>query len=349
MEAADGDGPKRHGNGAKVQTTKTTPSLRIRRYLAAAVAYCLTAAVVSYADAQDGAPNVEIAWTDPAALAAIMKDRDRLPPALRLVDAADDAAGPNIADPGPDMGDFPNSAFTLPRGKVYIESAPLTMITGDAFGPAAYLWPYLLRYGLTDDVELRLLGNGLTSVFGSDPTTGFSPTVLDMKVHLWDGDERFVPASSLEVYLLTPWGSSAFQGGWQPSLNMNFDLPIGEKTNIETTVGYSGALDALNLPTGERVKPRFHHFVPGRHQRGANEYQVSFQWAVERTVTERLQLFLHGYINGTLLLQQGAGKVVGVGAHYKLSERWMTFGSCNAGLDDAVAPFSAQWGFAFAL
>ena len=72
------------------------------------------------------------------------------------------------------------------------------MITGDSFGPAAYLWPYLLRYGLTDDVELRLLGNGVTSVFGSDPTSGFSPTVIDMKVHLWDGNERFIPASSLE-------------------------------------------------------------------------------------------------------------------------------------------------------
>ena len=66
-------------------------------------------------------------------------------------------------------------------------------------------------------------------------------------------------------------------------------------------------------------------------------------------MTERLQLFVHGYIDGTLLLQQGNGKVVGVGGQYQLTERWMTFGSCNAGLDENVAPFSGQWGFAFAL
>lgn len=315
------------------------------RSIAAFVAIAWIAAAPSFAVAQDS----DIAWTDPVALAEVRKDRGRLPPALRLTEVVESSEWPNIADPGPDMGDFPNSAFTLPRGKVYIESAPLTMITGDSFGPAAYLWPYLLRYGVTDDLELRLLGNGLTSVFGSDPTTGFSPTVIDLKVHLWDGNERFIPASSLEVYLLTPWGSPAFQGGWQPSLNMNFDLPVGEKTNIETTVGYSGVLDALDVNTGERVKPRFHHFVSGRHQRGANEYLVSFQWAVSRTITERLQLFLHGYFNGSLLLQQGTGKVIGVGGQYQLSDRWMTFGSCNAGLDDAVAPFSAQWGFAWAL
>ncbi|MBA4020449.1 MAG: hypothetical protein C0483_25085 [Pirellula sp.] len=326
-----------------MQTTRMAPSVCGR--VAAVVACCMFAAVPSFAAAQDA----DVAWTDPAALAALRKDRGSLPPALRLVDVVEGSAEPNIADPGPDMGDFPNSAFTLPRGRVYIESAPLTMITGDSFGPAAYLWPYLLRYGVTDDMELRLLGNGLTSVFGGEPTSGFSPTAIDMKVHLWDGNERFIPASSLEVYLLTPWGSPAFQGGWQPSLNMNFDLPISQKTNLEWTLGYSGVRDAVNVNTGERVKPRFHHLVPALHVPGANVYQFSVQWAIERTVTERLQVFLHGYIDGTLLLQQGSGKVIGVGGQYQLTERWMTFGSCNAGLDDAVAPFSGQWGFAFAL
>src|SRR5688572_26165903 len=56
---------------------------------------------------------------------------------------------PNIADPGPDMGDFPNSSFTLPKGRVYIESAPFTYAGADSKNSAAYNWPYLFRYGVT--------------------------------------------------------------------------------------------------------------------------------------------------------------------------------------------------------
>ncbi len=83
---------------------------------------------------------------------------------------------------------------------------------------------------------------------------------------------------------------------------------------MEWTLGNSGDRDALNLNTGERVKPRFYHLVPALHQRGDDVYQFSFQWAIERTVTDRLQVFLHGYFDGTMLLWQGNGKVIVVGA-----------------------------------
>ena len=267
----------------------------------------------------------------------------------RLTAAEDDVDGPDIGEPGPDMGNFPNSAFTLPKGRSYLESAPLTMTTGNSAGPAAYLWPYLLRYGITDDVEFRLLGNGLTSTYGQSPTTGLSPLCVDMKVHLWDGDERLIPASSLEVFVLTEWGSEAFNGGTQPSLNLNFDLPLRESTNLEVSVGLTGVQDALDVRSGSRVKPRFRHLLDLIHQPGINVYQFSCQWAVEQEVTDRLQVFVHGYYNGALKFDQGAGTVAGVGGFYQLTARWMTFCSFNAGLDDQVAPFSTQWGWAYAL
>jgi hypothetical protein len=109
---------------------------------------------------------------------------------LRLV--ADDAdepikppSEPNIKEPGPDMGDYPNSAFTLPQGRAYVEFAPLSIETANAENPAAYGFPFLLRYGLTDDVELRLITTGLASVFNTGNTvSGFFPLIIDTKIHL---------------------------------------------------------------------------------------------------------------------------------------------------------------------
>lgn len=260
-----------------------------------------------------------------------------------------ETAGPDITSPGPDMGDFPNSAFTLPKGRMYVESAPFTYATADHNNASAYSWPFLLRYGVTDDVELRLFGNGGTSVYDPQPVHGFSPLIIDTKIHLWDGNDGLIPAASFEGYLQTTWGSSNFDGGWQPSLNMNFDLPLNDKTNLEWSLGYTGTRDAVNVVTGERFIPRQHHLQPIIHTEGVNVYQFNVQWAIEREVTERLQVFVHGYYAGAVLLEQGAGSVVGAGAFYTLTRRWMAFGSCNAGLDSAVAPVSGQLGMAYAL
>ncbi len=115
---------------------------------------------------------------------------------------------PNVSDPGPDLGDFPNSAYTLPRGKVYIEFAPFTLAGPDAQNPSSYITPFLLRYGVTDDVEFRIFGSGYTHIFGSNDQDGFSPISLDTKIHLWDqNNDWLVPAVSFEAYLQTNWGT----------------------------------------------------------------------------------------------------------------------------------------------
>ena len=174
--------------------------------------------------------------------------------------------------------------------------------------------------GLFDNVEFRLLGNGVTDVQGPSPTTGFSPLILDSKIHLWnDRKEWLIPAMSLEVYLVTPWGSSQFTtGSWQPSLNMNFDLPITKKTNLEWTLGYSEVQEAININTSERFIPRFNFLVPGIHRSfDLNFNQISAQWANEYEVTDRLEVYAHGYHNGSILLNLGSGEMVGVGGFYE--------------------------------
>ena len=262
---------------------------------------------------------------------------------------SNDASEPDISDPGPDFGDFPNSAATLKRGRSYIEQAPFTLLTKDHNSPAAYAWPFLLRYGVTDNVEFRLISSGLVSVLDPRGTTGLAPLILDMKIHLWDDRmERLQPAASLEVTLQTTWGSPAFAGGTQPGLNLNLDFPFTEKTNLEMTFGYTGAQDAVKVATGERFFPRFHFILPVVHRANLNVNQFSYQWAVEQQVTERFQLFTHGFFNGPIYLQTGSGVLVGAGYFYQISQRWMIFNSYNAGCNKTVPPFSTQFGMAVA-
>src|SRR5262245_44895110 len=45
--------------------------------------------------------------------------------------SGDEDSWPNIKEPGPDLGDFPNSAFTLPKGRMYFESGTFSLLTKD--------------------------------------------------------------------------------------------------------------------------------------------------------------------------------------------------------------------------
>ena len=239
------------------------------------------------------------------------------------------------------MGDFPNSAFTLPKGRCYLEMAPVTLLQASTQNPPAYAAPFLFRYGLTDNVEFRVFGHGLTSVGGSDPTTGFSPLNFDLKVHLWDDrKEWLIPAASLEVYVLTPTGSPQFNSGLQPSINLNFDLPITKKLNLEWTVGRSGVQETVNVG----------NFIRGVNRSfDLNFQQFSASWAVEYEVNDRLEVFVHGFHNGAIHLNLGEGDAIGAGLFRKISPRMTGFGSLNRGLTSDLPPLFCQIGFALAL
>ena len=183
------------------------------------------------------------------------------------------------------------------------------------------------------------------------PFTGFSPLNLDLKVHLWnDRKEWLIPAASLEVYLLTTWGSPPLRGGWQPSLNMNFDLPITKQVNLEWTLGYTGVQEAINVNTGERFIPRFNFLVPAIHRQFTPNFnQFTAQWAIGYEVNDRLEFFVHGFHNGAILFNLGAGEMVGARLFWKLNSRLTVFGSANHGLTRNLPSFAGQGGIAMAL
>ncbi len=257
---------------------------------------------------------------------------------------------PDISKPGADFGDYPNSAYTLPKGRAYLEVAPINYLGKDRHNSASNSYNYLFRYGITDDVEFRITGSGLTTVF--DPgaaVVGFAPLILDTKIHLWDDQiDKLIPAMSFEAFLQTNLASPSFQSGFQPSINLNMDFPFTEKTNVEMTFGYSGVQDAVAVIGGERFVPRLGHKIPTLSKTNLNVNQFSFQWALEQQVTEKFQVFLQGYYNGDVFRQSAEGRVIGVGYFYQFNKRATFFNSYNGGLDPSTPNFSSQVGFAFA-
>ena len=234
------------------------------------------------------------------------------------VDPRTSLAEPDIREPGPDSSDFPNSPYTLARGWNYLETSPVNFTSSiGPFQPAGYNWNYLLRMGLTDRVEFRLFGNGLTWLapgLGEPETTGFSPLVFDTKIHFFDeNQDLFMPATGLEVYVQTPWGSPAFDDGTQPGITMLFlnTLPWGWEVN------WNVGLVAQESPGGGLV------------------FTDTVQWSFTRGVTDRLAVFLQGFKNQAALPRLASQTVLGGGMVLNLNRRFTVFGSYNAATDRA--------------
>jgi hypothetical protein len=251
----------------------------------------------------------------------------------------------NIRDPDPDTANFPNGAYTVPKGRIYIENSPLGLyaISRDGTQPANYQWEYLLRYGLTDNLEFRLFSNGLTyqsALENQASVFGYSPLAFDFKANFWEENTRyFIPAMGMEVYLQTDFGSGAFNGGTQPSINLLFDQSLPFEVGFEYNFGLNGV----------------------RNNDDAISYQFSFQWSLQRELFTDFDVFFHGFYNAAslprLIRYQNpqvdnsipAMLVLGGGAIWTLNDRVAVFGSFNLGATDAAPRTIALLGFAVAM
>lgn len=244
---------------------------------------------------------------------------------------------PNIEEPGPDMANFPNSAFTIPKGTAQVEFAPVSLSgPTDNNGPS-FTTQYLLRYGLTDNLEFRVFGLGFADVFhGAGKTSGFAPPAFDLKLHLWDESENhLIPAVGLEGYYQSTWGSPAFRSGWQPSGSILFDHTLPLNFKFEWNIGLNGAQAPL---FGTDRRPNGPINVVHGPERNSMEW--SLQWALQRRMIGKLDVFTHGFLNSSAVPQLGDGITVGAGGIWTASDRFSIFGSYNAGLSvDAPTTF----------
>ena len=248
-------------------------------------------------------------------------------------------SAPDIDNPGPDLANFPNSAFTLPQGRAYVEISPFSYY-GTALGsPAQYNAEFLLRYGVTDDIELRLFGNGLSWMGGSDSAWGFSPLAFDTKIQLWtEKPDYFLPAAGFEAYLQTEWlGSKTFNGGLQPSFTFNFDQSLPWDIDFEYNLGATRFQDSA----------------------GRNIWEFSFQWAFQRDLFDKdFAVFIHGFYNAASLpripdvqLPYSAYKApsqvaVGAGFVWTVNKRFAVYGQTSGGATKFTPSIISMLGFA---
>ncbi len=228
----------------------------------------------------------------------------------------------DIRDPDPDTANFPNGAYTLPKGGSTSRTPPWASTGASKTRPGIYQWEYLLRYGLTDNLEFRIFSNGFTAQArqGKQPaTTGYSPLAFDFKVNFWEENTKYhIPAMGVEIYIQTTFGSPALNSGTQPSITLLFDQSLPFGIGFEYNFGIAGVQNGLGL----------------------TKYQFNFAWSFQRQVVKDFDIFVHGFYNESglprliqfrdvknLALPALAGEipmvnVVGVGAIKTVNDRW---------------------------
>ena len=189
---------------------------------------------------------------------------------------------PDITNPGADLANFPNSAFTLPEGRAYIEFSPATWYGGAPNAAPQFNTQFLLRYGVTDDIEARIFGNGASWKGGRASADGFSPIAFDIKVHLLDEDSALsLPAVGFEAYVQTELlGSAGFDQGTTGGFTLNFDQSLPWDVDLEYNLGSSQILQ----PQSDSI------------------WQFNFQWALQKDLVDgELAVFVHGFWNDMTL------------------------------------------------
>jgi len=250
----------------------------------------------------------------------------------------------DIRDPDPDTANFPNGAYTLPKGRVYLENSPVGFYGPSRITSAQYNWEYLFRYGMTDNLEFRIFSSGLSVTKGQHPTTGYSPLAFDFKINFWEENRKYlIPAVGMEVYITTNFGSPAFNAGTQPSLNLLLDHTLPFEINFEHNFSLSGR--------------------PGYF--GESIYEFGYSWSFQRQLVKDFDIFTHGFYNASSLprirdislslADQASFRgrtpttvVVGAGAIWTVNNRLAIFGSYNVGLTQDSPTTIAQLGFALA-
>jgi hypothetical protein len=246
--------------------------------------------------------------------------------------------GPYVSmhDPGPDLANFPNSSITLKQGGFYFESTPLSYYGSSPGASSQWSLPYLLRYGLVDDVELRLFSNGLTF---QGNNLAASPLAFDTKAHLGAYESDLFNASvGIEAYVQSSQflASTSLKQPLQYSATLLVDHQLPWDLSFGWNVGFLRQM-----------------------AEGLTRSKPTFQWALQKNLNEDWAVFIQGFHNAATLPSIPVSAygfkmdhdldVMGFGAQWIISDRYSVFGNMNFGLTPISPKEIAMVGFAFSL
>lgn len=213
----------------------------------------------------------------------------------------------NIANPGADLANYPNSAYTLPQGHAYIEITPVNYSGEAANSPQQYNAGYLMRYGLIDSLELRMSSEGFIHQDDkSKDKSGLGPQIFGIKWHLTnDVPNSFMPAIALEANIQSNWASAAFKNGTQPAASLNFDKDLPYEISAEFNINLTGYED----------------------EEAQANHQLVLSWALQHSITDNVAFFINGYSTAT----NENTSAIGAGAQWLLNKQLTIFTNLSAG------------------
>lgn len=174
-----------------------------------------------------------------------------------------------------DRPDFVESSNTVGRGRFQIEtSVAWARDRQDGLKLRAWSLPTLLRWGISDDWELRLETEGpqtqtSTTAGVRERQRGWTDLSFGAKWHVHDGDEaRGIPAMAWLFHVDGDTGSAAFRGqGWRPSVRLTAEWELPADLSLGVMGGayrdrdeqgrrYVGGILAATVgaPLAERVR-----------------------------------------------------------------------------------------------
>ena len=251
-------------------------------------------------------------------------------------------AAAGIKSPGPELPNFPENTDTLKQGMAYIEVSPWAYSASASGGTSKFSTPYLVHYGATDDIELRLMGDGVA--WSNEPNTSanFSPLTFGALIKGFDEiEEYFIPAMCFEVLLKTELlGNAQTNAGTQPSFSVTFQNSLPFDVSFNYTFGAS----------------RTQQLIESDQAATMNRWDYTISWAFQRSVySDDFAVFIHGYYNTTRVPTAdvvpgsvyGGDSVIGGGFVWSITDELAFYGQASAGLT-ANSPTVSSWsGFAF--
>ena len=242
-------------------------------------------------------------------------------------------AAPDITFPGPDTSCFPMTPYTVQKGHAYYENYPIAISFRGNGMPFEYNWPFLLRIGLTDNFELRFMGQGITKIAPlgmQGGITGFSPLIIGGKANIWDSlTVMWLPGGGgIEIFVITPIASEKLDMGEALFVNALFKHYFPRHFSLTWNAG-------VGLSHGEASK-------------NADNAYTMISWAFSKHFSRKFHVCFQGMYTSEQPPMSPKTLFLGIAAESALTKQFCIYGNFNWSYFHNTNPYTLNIGFAVA-